>query len=568
MFRNIFKKHGTISESRFQEIDPDEIFIDATNLPEFDVDQFEGRIEKSISMGTMVGLGIFCLTVFIIFLSRSYFLQVAQGEANNIKSENNRLRNTTVFAQRGVIYDRVGTPLAWNVVNEDNSEFPSRKYIELDGFAHLLGYLKYPLKDKYGFYYNENFEGKAGIEKFYDTDLMGENGLRIVEIDALGKKQSENIMRPPVDGRDVNLTIDASIQNELFLSIKDIADRVGFVGGSGIIMDVKTGEVLAIASYPEYNSQILSDGSNRSAINNYLSDKRKPFLDRAIEGLYTPGSTVKPFMSIGILEEGLIDPNKQIFTKGYLSVPNIYDPSKPTIFKDWKDHGYVNMKEAIAVSSDVYFYILGGGFEGQKGLGIDLINKYMNMFGFGHEIVVEGFFSGPAGVVPNPKWKEENFDGDPWRIGNTYHTSIGQYGFQTTPLHLVRAVAALANGGTILDPSIEKSEVENVTGEKIEISPSKFMVVREGMRMAVTIGMSQSLNFPDLKVAVKTGTAEIGNTKQYVNSLITGFFPYENPRYAFAVVMEKGRVDNTYGATGVIKEVLEYMMVYKSEYLK
>jgi penicillin-binding protein 2 len=257
-----------------------------------------------------------------------------------------------------------------------------------------------------------------------------------------------------------------------------------------------------------------------------------------------------------------------LFTEGYLSVPNPYDPTKPTIFKDWKNHGYVDMRKAIAMSSDVYFYITGGGFGDQKGLGIDLINKYMNMFGFGQNISLEGFFSGPSGIVPNQKWKADNFKGESWMVGNTYHTSIGQYGFQVTAMQLVRAVASLANGGILLDPSIVAlKDVSDASGVDLHLDQQDLKVVREGMRMAVTEGMSGSVNFPNLKVALKTGTAELGASKQYVNSLVTGFFPYDDPKYAFAVIMEKGRVDNTYGATGVMKNVLEWLQVYGSEYL-
>ena len=568
MFGNLFKKHGEISKKRFKDIDPDEIFIDSKNLPNFDVDQFEGRIEKPISFRTLILFGVFCVLLFITFLSRSFYLQVSKGEEYYNRSENNRLRNTTVFSQRGVIFDRNNVPLATNIPNEGNPEYALRKYIDLDGFANLLGYIKYPSKDKYGFYYNEDFVGKAGVEKDYNSELSGENGLRVVETNALGEIQSESVLRPPKDGKDIKLSIDSAVQNELFKAIKDVAENVGFVGGTGVIMNVNTGEVLAITSYPEYNSQILTDGEDSSKISKYLNDKRTPFLNRAIDGLYTPGSTVKPFMSIGILAEKIIDPDKSILTEGFISVPNPYDVDNPTIFKDWKNHGYVDMRKALAVSSDAYFYITGGGYNDQKGLGIDLIDKYMSMFSFGQNISLEGFFSGPSGVIPSPLWKEENFAGDPWRIGNTYHTSIGQYGFQVTPMQLVRAVASLANGGTLLDPSIISLENgEQASGVNLNLNKQDLRVVREGMRMAVTEGMTQSINFPDLKVAAKTGTAELGTSKQYVNSLVTGFFPYENPEYAFVVIMEKGRVENPYGATGVIKTVLEWLQVYGSEYL-
>lgn len=333
------------------------------------------------------------------------------------------------------------------------------------------------------------------------------------------------------------LSIDSRIQTKLYGDIKDAVEESGFVGGAGVIMDIKTGEILAGVSYPSYDSGVMTDGSDRARINSYIASKRLPFLDRITSGLYAPGSIVKPFIALGILQEGIIDPLKQIHTIGYLSLPNPYNPSEPTIFKDWKNHGSVDMRRAIAVSSDVYFYITGGGFGDQKGLGIAKIDEYLTKFLLG--VATEGFFAGPSGTIPTPEWKKKTFDGEEWRVGNTYHTAIGQYGFQVTPLQMVRAMSGVANEGIIVSPSILKDE-QGETATISGIDKSNYKVVKEGMRMAVTEGTAIALSIPGIPVAAKTGTAEVGVAKDRVNSWVEGFFPYDEPRYAFVLVLENG----------------------------
>jgi len=565
---NKFKKKikGNPYKNRIKDIDPDEIFLDSENLPKFDVSQFEGRLEKPISTGTFIFLGIGFLLIFAGFFLRAYNLQVINGSDYLQKSENNRLKNTLIFTNRGIIYDRNENKLAWNVESESSPEFALRKYLDISGLSHVVGYLKYPSKDSSGFYYSDDFVGKDGVEKYYNDVLSGKNGLRIVEVDAKGAVQSESVVRPPVDGQDVTLSIDSKLQAEFFDIISNLANQVGFTGGAGVMMDVNTGEVLALTSYPEYNSQVLTDGTDVKTINQLLSSKNNPFLDRIVNGLYTPGSIVKPYMSVAALTENIIDPNTKILSTGSISIPNVYDPLHPSVFKDWRAQGWVDMRHAIAVSSDVYFYEVGGGYENQKGLGINLIDKYMNLFGFGQDIPA-GFFSGTAGVIPDPIWKAENFNGEKWNIGDTYHTSIGQYGFQVTPIQIVRAVASIANNGKLLEPSILLGGNPN-NFTQLNLNPDYFKVVREGMRLGVEEGVAVGLNTGYLSLGAKTGTAELGSKKQFVNSWVTGFFPYDNPKYAFAVIMEKGPVANTMGGVYVMRQLLDWMHVNTPEYLK
>jgi penicillin-binding protein 2 len=336
-------------------------------------------------------------------------------------------------------------------------------------------------------------------------------------------------------------------------------------------MDVRTGEMLALTSYPEYDQNVVTAGEDKQEIARLLKDPGKPFLNRAVSGLYTPGSIVKPIVALGALAEGVIDPMKRIFSSGALTLPNPYNPDKPSVFKDWKAHGWMTMRDAIAVSSDVYFYEVGGGFQDQPGLGISKLDQYFNLFGMAEPTGID-LPAEAVGFIATPEWKAKNFPDDPdWRLGNTYITAIGQYGTQVTPLAAVRWVAALSNGGELVVPSVLKgghTSPETRVLRKIELPQEELKIVLEGMRQGVTTGVAAGLNTPAVKIAAKSGTAELGVKKDFVNSWITGFFPYESPRYAFAIIMEHGPVSNTTGATFVMRQVIDWMALNAPEYLK
>jgi len=556
-------------KTHYQDIAPDEIFLDSQNLPDFDIHQFEGRIEKPISKRSLSLLALIFVFVGGVFLYKLWDLQIIDAAGYSQKSENNRLADSIVFANRGVIFDRNEVPLVWNDLNETNSDFARRMYATSTGLSTVLGYVKYPTKDSSGFYYQTTYVPKDGIEKMYDEQLSGVNGYKLTETDALGKATSLKVVEPSVDGGNLHLSIDAGVQKVMYKAMLEYAAKAGYRGGGGVIMDVESGEIIAMASFPEYDSNALSLGTDSAKITGYLTDKNNPFLNRVVSGLYTPGSIVKPFIAMGALTEGIISPEKQILSTGSLSIPNPYNPDQPTVFRDWKAHGLVNMRRAIAVSSNVYFFEIGGGFEGQKGLGISRIEKYMRMFGFGEKTGIESYTE-KAGVIPNPTWKKTLFGADEeWRLGDTYNTSIGQYGVQVTPLQAVRAIGAIANGGKLLYPTVIKpNDAYQSLSTPVPLAEENFQIVREGMRMTVTEGTAQSLSFLFVKVAAKTGTAELGPTKSLVNSWTVGYFPADKPRYAFAVVMEKGRANNQVGATLIMRDVLNWMNLYAPEYFQ
>ncbi|MES2135265.1 MAG: penicillin-binding transpeptidase domain-containing protein [Patescibacteria group bacterium] len=563
---------------RYQEIEPDEILIDSANLPAFDTSRLEGRIERPVGANAFRGFFALVVLVGIIFAGALINLQVMQYAPLVARAEANRLAHSIIIADRGLITDRNGVVLASNTLHmlpvasstvdskeNEQSAFTTRDYPLGSAGAIVVGYVSYPKADQNGYWYQEQTEGVIGIESLYNTALAGTNGLQIAETNAQGDTVSGSMVRVAEAGADIHLSLDAGIQEALYGAIANRSEESGWRGGSGVIMDIETGELLAVVSYPSFDPEVMSSGTPKESVAKFLTSDRSPFLDRAVSGLYTPGSVVKPFVASAALQERIITPDKQILSTGSISIPNPYDPTKPTIFKDWRANGWTDVRHAIAVSSDVYFYAVGGGYKDQPGLGIAAIEKYMRMFGFGKEtgapIAGEEF-----GTIPNPEWKANMFDGERWFLGNTYHTAIGQYGFQVTPMQLVHSIASIANGGTLVTPVIEAGK----TGlhERVAVSADNLRVVREGMRLAVTEGIAQALAVPGVHAGAKTGTAEIGAHKEFTNSLVVGFFPYENPKYAFAVVMERAKAGTLQGAPSVMGEVLRFVVAERPEMTK
>lgn len=564
MFR-LFRK----SKQKYLDITPDEILLDVRNLPAFNMQQFEGIIERPIPIKTFHAVMIIFSVITSIFIVKLFYVQIIQGDYYAQKSLNISSETEPIFANRGNIFDRNGAELAINDVNPDpNSPFPLRKYTEHGGFGNLLGYVSYPKIDSSGNYWQSEFIGKDGIEKKYNGRLSGKNGYKYFEADVKGQISDENVIEKPVPGDDLYLAVDANVQKAVYGGIEYLAEMSGYKGGSGVVMDIWTGELIAITTYPQYDSSIMSTGSDQNIIKGYISDSRKVFINRAVGGVYTPGSIVKPFLALGALNEGIISPNKSIYSSGKLVLPNPYS-GEDTVFKDWKAHGYVDMRHALAVSSNVYFYEIGGGFQDQKGLGIANIGKYTKMFGLDKKTGVD--IDGERyGNVPSIDWKKKYFPNDPWRVGDTYHTAIGQYGFQVTPIAMVRAVGGIASRGTLVTPHLLKNETDPklTKTEKITFRQNDYDVVHEGMRMVVTEGTGGVLNLPYVSVAAKSGTAQVGISKSLVNSWIVGFFPYDQPKYAFVIMMEAGKANAVTSAASAMRHALETMYTTAPEYFK
>ena len=307
----------------------------------------------------------------------------------------------------------------------------------------------------------------------------------------------------------------------------------------------------------------MATGGPSDIIAGYSLDPGRPFIDHAVQGVYAPGSIVKPLVASGALTDGVITPETVINDPGFLSVPDPYHPGKSFIFKGWKELGPMTVRTAIAWSSDIFFYAVGGGFGNQKGLGIDRLAYWYQQFGLGNftGIDVPGE---AAGLIPTPAWKRATFN-EPWYLGDTYFTSIGQYSVQVTPIQMARAIAAVGNGGKLLTPTLLAGQVP--VSVNVPVNASALKVVQEGMRQTVTSALAGAINLPYVAVAAKTGTAQTGVRNQYDNSWVVGFFPYENPKYAFSVVLERGPAGTGEQAVMVMRDLFEALHAKNSFYV-
>ncbi len=544
---------------RDPEIAPDEIFLDASNVPAFDRNRFEGRLEKPLSTGAFRLLGAALALLFIVLGARALELELVQGTAFAAQSAENSLAEETLFAPRGVIADRNGVVLAANIQLPDGS---MRREYSVPGMGQIIGYVSYPKKDASGNYYDTKETGLAGLEAELDTALAGQNGKVLVERDALGEVRSQGTVVPATDGATVTLSIDADLEKKFAKAVGDIARARGFIAGAGVIMDVHSGEVRAIVSYPSYDPNVMSLGGPPATIAAYNTDPGHPFLDHAVQGVYTPGSIVKPFIAVGALTDGLITPSTVINDPGSLSVPDPYHPGKSFLYTGWKALGALTVEKAIAWSSDVFFYTVGGGFGSQKGLGIDRLDYWYRQFGFGTPTGID-LPDEASGLVPDPAWKQKTFN-EGWYLGDTYFTAIGQYSMQVTPVQMARATAAVANGGTLYTPTLIKGQ--QTASVAVPGASSAFATARAGMRLGVTGALAEAINLPYVSVAAKTGTAQVGAKNQYDNSWVEGFFPYDNPQYAFAVVLERGPSGTGEEAVNVMRELFDMLHAGNSVY--
>jgi penicillin-binding protein 2 len=541
------------------EIAPEEIFLDASSST-FDRARFEGRLEKPLSPITYAYLGSALVLLFCILVVRGWNLQVTHGEAYAAESAHNSLEAATLFAPRGVITDVQGVVIAENNRREDGSI--ERRY-PYPSLSHVIGYVSPPKKDSKGVYYDTSETGVTGVEAQYDEFLSGDNGQLLTERDALGNIRSQGSIVPAIEGKPLQLSLDANLQESLERAIRTTAEKFNFIAGSGVIMDTHTGAVRALVSYPSYDSNVMTSGKPAEIIQAYNKDPGRPFLDHAIQGVYAPGSIVKPIVSLGALTDGIVTERTIIDDPGAISIPDPYNPGKSYVFKGWKALGPMDVRKAIAWSSDIYFYTVGGGFKSQKGLGIDRLAYWYEQFGLGKPTGIA--LSGEAkGLVPTPEWKEATQE-EPWYLADTYFTAIGQYSMQVTPMQMARATAAIANGGKLFTPTLIAGEVAPFI--KVPFNGVHLPAVQEGMRLAVTGALAGMLNVPYVSVAAKTGTAQTGTRNQYDNSWVVGFFPYENPQYTFALVLERGPEGTGSQAVNAMRVLLDTLHEQDSRYV-
>lgn len=545
-------------KNKIRAIELDEILLDSQNIPAYSKESFDGIVENPIPKTKFFFLGVFLLFFTAIFLFRIFILEIARGEAFFQRAEANRLEVIFEDTERGLIYDRSAEALA------KNSEIGGKniRVYPQEGFLHVLGFLT---KDNANSKDRNFGTGASGLEANYEEILKGAPKKRIEEIDSKGSVIGSGFLENGRAGNGIVSSIDKDLQFEVYKNVKNTAEAHGFDGGAAIFLDVRSGEILALLSVPEFDPNILLSGSDVKNVQGLLNNPGRPFFNRAISGLYPPGSIVKPAIAAGALAENIIDPEKKILSTGSISLPNPYDASRPNVFPDWKAHGWVDMRHAIAVSSNVYFYSIGGGFGDQAGLGVARIKKYLKLFGFGEKTGID-LGGEKEGYLPDEAQKKEG--GRDWSIGDTYNLSIGQGDLLVTPLQMAVYAATVASKGTMPYPHLARAVVdENKKVLETFSYPAKkenilnkdiFRIVHESMREAVLSGTAKGLSGFSIPVAAKTGTAEVGDTNR-VHSWSIGFFPYDNPRVAFAILMDSGPRSNLVGATFVAAETLRWM---------
>ncbi len=433
-----------------------------------------------------------------------------------------------------------------------------RQYVDAQIFSHILGYegkIKQSELEQDSSYLLTDYVGKQGLEKAYESDLRGVHGANQIEVDSAGNAKREVGIVNPKPGSDLVLNIDAQLQKKLYDSISGILEKTGTKTAAAVAIDPRTGGVLALVNLPSYNNNLFAKKISAEDYSSLIKDENKPLFNRAISGEYPPGSTIKPAIVAGALSEGTITPSTII--DGLGGVLNVGGFS----FRDWKAHGPSDVRTAIAESNDIFFYTIGGGYGNIKGLGMDTMKKYYNLFGFGSPTGID-LGGEAAGLIPSEQWKQDKIR-EKWYIGNSYHASIGQGYVTATPLQLANYTAAIANGGTLYEPhlvaQIKKStgEVENINPKKIRtgfISPEILKVAQEGMRKTVTAGTAQTLKELSVAVAGKTGTAQYG-TAGKTHGWFVSYAPYDNPQIAMAVLVEGGGEGHS-SALPITQEVL------------
>ncbi len=395
--------------------------------------------------------------------------------------------------------------------------------------------------------------GKAGIEEEYDTVLQGIPGVDIKFTDAFGKVLGEKQQSAPAIGQSVHLTIDGALQTEMYDAIVNELAILGRQVGLGLAIDPRNGKVLALVNVPGYDDNAFSNPASSSAeIQGYLTSPLRPLFNRAVAGQYQPGSTIKPLDAVAVLKDGVIGPDQQLYSPGYLMVPNPYDPAAPTRYADWESHGYINLAAALAQSSDVYFYIVVGGSPayttpplnnsvdyGITGLGPDALDTWWQRFGLGTPTGID-LPGEAAGFLPTPAWWN-GISSQKWSLGDTYNVAIGQGSLAVTPVQLLSYIGAIANGGTIWRPYLNASSTPHVNEDLTSLLP-EIKDVQAGMLEAVTSprGTAYTIGTLPAQACAKTGSAQVKNNAEE-NALFVGYFPCTNPQVALLILIENSK---------------------------
>jgi len=432
-----------------------------------------------------------------------------------------------------------------------------RKYEQDACLSHLLGYLGKITQEEFasssGYYIND-YLGRAGLEGFYENILKETKGEVKIQRNALGQELARETVSLPKSGESVILTIDLALQKKSVEVLGNVLSEIGSQKGVVLAIDPRDGGVLAMISLPCYDNNLFSAGISSEAWEKLTQDKLNPQLNRAISGLYPTGSTIKPFVALGALNEGIVKENTSFYCPQKICIENQYNKQLAECFVDWTFHGWTDVKRALAESVNPFFYLVSGGYtppkpsseyyipelsKNIKGMGALKLAQYLEMFGFstttGIDLLSEGH-----GRVPTPEWKQSYFTtktGQQWYLGDTYNMSIGQGFLLATPIEVASAFTGLVNNGKFIVPHLLKKEL--VVSKQIEgVAVENYDIVKRGMRQCVVSGSCARFRNLPFTVAAKTGTAQTISKADIYDNWVAAFAPYENPEIVLVVLLE------------------------------
>ncbi|MFH1487202.1 MAG: penicillin-binding protein 2, partial [Chloroflexota bacterium] len=477
------------------------------------------------------------------------------------------------------IRDRVDAETAFTI-EERNAELPgvqiliepTRQYTDGMSTSQVLGYVGRISAEEYDSLQDRGYElndrlGKTGIELIYEKQLRGKPGKEQIEVNALGRKLTTIERAEPQAGDNLILTLDLDLQERMTELLSAGMGRSEH--SVAIAMNPQTGEILSMVSLPSYDNNLFSTSISKEALTELLEDQRRPLFNRATGAMYPPGSIFKIVTGLAALQEGVATARTQIMSTGQITVPNKYDPSIIYTFRDWAPLGMLNFYQAVARSSDIYFYHLAGGYEEFKGLGVERLSRYAREFGLGQQTGIDLPVEA-KGLVPDEHWKWETKK-EPWLTGDTYNYGIGQGYLLTTPLQMLTVAATVAADGIVMRPQIVRAIVDADGNalvpfspqpvRTLPVSPTNLQIMREGMRQAVEWGTATAAQVPGIQIAGKTGTAEHGTpdpvTGKYpTHAWFLCFAPYEEPEVALAVFLESG--NGALDAAPIASNMLRY----------
>jgi penicillin-binding protein 2 len=517
---------------------------------------------------------------FLVIIGRLIDLQVIKGAYYKSLAEDNRIQRVPILAPRGEIKARNGEVLIDSKKHDEshlsyNSKeiiVPWTRHYAGADFGHITGYLGLAKEGEAGKVRGEcpdkgtrkigSFVGRSGLEEWYDCVLAGFDGEELVEVDAMGERIRSLGRRDPIPGEDIVITVDYGLQKRAAELMRE----------KGAIIALTTkGEVLALYSAPSYDPAIFGEQgksndskSSNSEISKLLTDPNLPLFNRAIGGMFHPGSVYKPLVALAALEEGAITEDYLYEDKGNITIDTNYGNFS---YNNWYftqyggKEGSINVKKALARSTDTFFYEIGNL------LSVDKLTLWSHRFGLDEKtgLDIPGEISG---LVPSPEWKLR-VKGERWFLGNTYHLAIGQGDLAVTPIALASATNAIANDGDLCKPHLVKNKID-MTSNKTEpkckdlgIKNENLKIVKEGMEMACATGGTAFPFFdfetPDGgKVACKTGTAETeGGDEGDTHAWFTIFAPIENPEIVLTILVERGG-EGSKVAAPIARELMNY----------